>query len=139
MSQTDSQTDPGGYSTFGLDRGVPLGILKWHTCKYQFWRKIDPSIYQKSQFFHENLHQNGANFGKFWKVYLSKYQICAILAQILENFEKLTHQSTTFFKEKGPIDVPGGLILLPMFAAHPYNHFCTEYPPETDRQTDRHG
>ena len=32
-------------------------------------------------------------------------------------------------KQKGPIDVPGGLILLPMFAAHPYNHFCTEYPP----------
>ena len=24
--------------------------------------------------------------------------------------------------------IPGGLILLPMFAAHPYNHFCTEYP-----------
>ena len=34
-----------------------------------------------------------------------------------------------FLKKKGPIDVPGGLILLPMFAAHPYNHFCTEYPP----------
>ena len=34
-----------------------------------------------------------------------------------------------FLKNKGPIDVPGGLILLPMFAAHPYNHFCTEYPP----------
>ena len=34
-----------------------------------------------------------------------------------------------FLKKKGPIDVPGGLILLPMFAAHSYNHFCTEYPP----------
>ena len=34
-----------------------------------------------------------------------------------------------FRKKKGPIDVPGSLILLPMFAAHPYNHFCTEYPP----------
>ena len=34
-----------------------------------------------------------------------------------------------FLNKKGPIDVPGGLILLPMFAAHPYNHFCTEYPP----------
>ena len=34
-----------------------------------------------------------------------------------------------FLKKKGPIDVPAGLILLPMFAAHPYNHFCTEYPP----------
>ena len=34
-----------------------------------------------------------------------------------------------FLKKKGPIDVPGGLILLPMFAAYPYNHFCTEYPP----------
>ena len=32
-------------------------------------------------------------------------------------------------KKKGPIDVPGSLILRPMFAAHPYNHFCTEYPP----------
>ena len=29
----------------------------------------------------------------------------------------------------GPINVPGGPILIPMFAAHPYNHFCTEYPP----------
>ena len=34
-----------------------------------------------------------------------------------------------FWKKKGPIDVPGSLILRPMFAAHPYNHFCTEYPP----------
>ena len=34
-----------------------------------------------------------------------------------------------FKKKKGPIDVPGSLILRPMFAAHPYNHFCTEYPP----------
>ena len=35
-----------------------------------------------------------------------------------------------FLEKKGPIDVPGGLILLPMFAAHPYNHFfCTEYTP----------
>ena len=37
-----------------------------------------------------------------------------------------------FLKKKGPIDVPGGMILLPMFAAHPYNHFCTEYPPPED-------
>ena len=36
-----------------------------------------------------------------------------------------------FRKKKGPIDVPGSLILRPMFAAHPYNHFCTEYPPGT--------
>ena len=34
-----------------------------------------------------------------------------------------------FEKKKGPIDVPGSLILRPMFAAHPYNHFYTEYPP----------
>ena len=34
-----------------------------------------------------------------------------------------------FRKKKGPIDVPGSLILRPMFAAHPYNHFCIEYPP----------
>ena len=34
-----------------------------------------------------------------------------------------------FRKKKEPIDVPGSLILRPMFAAHPYNHFCTEYPP----------
>ena len=34
-----------------------------------------------------------------------------------------------FRKKKGPIDVPGSLILRPMFAAHPYNHFCTEHPP----------
>ena len=33
------------------------------------------------------------------------------------------------FEKKGPIDVPGSLILRPMFAAHPYNHFCTELPP----------
>ena len=52
----------------------------------------------------------GANFRKFWKIDPSKYHV---------------------FEKKGPIDVPGGLILLPMFAAHPYNHFCTEYPPGT--------
>ena len=34
-----------------------------------------------------------------------------------------------FRKKKGPIDVPGSLILRSMFAAHPYNHFCIEYPP----------
>ena len=39
-----------------------------------------------------------------------------------------------FEKKKGPIDVPGSLILRPMFAAHPYNHFCTEYPPGAGRQ-----
>ena len=50
----------------------------------------------------------GANFRKFWKIDPSKYHV---------------------FEKKGPIDVPGGLILLPMFAAHPYNHFCIEYPP----------
>ena len=46
-----------------------------------------------------------------------------------------------FLKKKGPIDVPGGLILLPMFAAHPYNHFCTEYPPpprKTRKATPEH-
>ena len=37
-----------------------------------------------------------------------------------------------FRKKKGPIDVPGSLILRPMFAAHPYNHFCTEYPPRAN-------
>ena len=36
-------------------------------------------------------------------------------------------------KKKGPIDVPGSLILRPMFAAHPYNHFCTEYPPPREK------
>ena len=33
-----------------------------------------------------------------------------------------------FRKKKGPIDVPGSLILRPMFAAHPYNHFVLSTP-----------
>ena len=41
-----------------------------------------------------------------------------------------------FEKKKGPIDVPGSLILRPMFTAHPYNHFCTEYPPGADILTN---
>ena len=42
---------------------------------------------------------------------------------------KQAHVHVPHFRKKGPIDVPGSLILRPMFAAHPYNHFCTEYPP----------
>ena len=57
----------GGVLNFGLDRGVPLGILKCHPCMYQFWRKIDPSMYQKSKF---------------------SRKFCAILAQIPKDFEK---------------------------------------------------
>ena len=65
----------GGVLNFGLGRGVPLGFLKCHPSMYPFWRKSDPSMYQKSKFFAE---------------------ICAILAQISENFKKLTNQSTKF-------------------------------------------
>ena len=43
-----------------------------------------------------------------------------------------------FQKKKGPIDVPGSLILRPMFAAHPYNHFCTEYPPRVAHRPTLH-
>ena len=87
-------------------------------------------MYQKSKFFADicailvqisenvkkltkvpNLRHFGANFRKFWKIDPSKYHV---------------------FEKKGPIDVPGGLILLPMFAAYPYNLFCTEYPPGCD-------
>ena len=87
-----------GLLNFGLDRSVPLGILECHPYKYQFVRKKDPSLYQIAQIlgqiytkitiFRENLRHFGANFGKFWKVGPSKYQICVILAQILENFGK---------------------------------------------------
>ena len=66
---------PGGVLNFGLGRGVPLGFLKCHPSMYPFWRKSDPSMYQKSKFFAE---------------------ICAILAQISENFKKLINQSTKF-------------------------------------------
>ena len=66
---------PGGVLNFGLGRGVPLGFLKCHPSMYPFWRKSDPSMYQKSKFFAE---------------------IWAILAQISENFKKLTNQSTKF-------------------------------------------
>ena len=65
----------GGVLNFGLGRGVPLGFLKCHPSMYPFWRKSDPSMYQKSKFFAE---------------------ICAILEQISENFKKLTNQSTKF-------------------------------------------
>ena len=66
---------PRGVLNFGLGRGVPLGFLKCHPSMYPFWRKSDPSMYQKSKFFAE---------------------ICAILAQISENFKKLTNQTTKF-------------------------------------------
>ena len=50
--------------------------------------KILGQIHTKITIFRENLSLFGANFGKVWKVDPSKYQICVILAQILENFEK---------------------------------------------------
>ena len=119
------ETRGGGVLNFGLGRGVPLGFLNaTHPCTHfegkvthpctknqnfslkfaPFWRKILKSWPIKVP----NLRHFGANFRKFWKIDPSKYHV---------------------FEKKGPIDVPGCLILLPMFAAHPYNHFCTEYPP----------
>ena len=124
-----SLTDPGGgYSTL-----VWVGVCRWdfwnatHPCTYfegkvphpctknqnfllkfaPFWRKFR-KILKSWPIKVPNLRHFGANFRKFWKIDPSKYHV---------------------FEKKGPIDVPGGLILLPMFAAHPYNHFCTEYPP----------
>ena len=127
----DCQTgiSPGGYSTL-----VWVGVCHWdfwnatHPCTHfegkvthpctknqnfslkfePFWRKFR-KILKSWPIKVPNLRHFGANFRKFWKIDPSKYHV----------FEK---------KKKGPIDVPGGLILLPMFAAHPYNHFCTEYP-----------
>ena len=118
----------GGYSTL-----VWVGVCRWdfwnatHPCTYfegkvthpctknqnfslkfaPFWRKFR-KILKSWPIKVPNLRHFGANFRKFWKIDPSKYHV---------------------FEKKGPIDVPGGLILLPMFAAHPYNHFCTEYPP----------
>ena len=119
----------GGYSTL-----VWVGVCRWdfwnatHPCTHfegkvthpctknqnfslkfaPFWRKFR-KILNSWPIKVPNLSHFGANFRKFWKIDPSKYHV--------------------FEKKKGPIDVPGGLILLPMFAAHPYNHFCTEYPP----------
>ena len=118
----------GGYSTL-----VWVGVCRWdfwnatHPCTHfegkvthpctknqnfslkfaPFWRKFR-KILKSWPIKVPNLRHFGANFRKFWKIDPSKYHV---------------------FEKKGPIDVPGGLILLPMFAAHPYNHFCTEYPP----------
>ena len=119
---------PGGYSTL-----VWVGVCRW-----DFWNATHPCTHFEGKMTHPctknqnfsltfapfwckfrkilkswpikvpNLRHFGANFRKFWKIDPSKYHV---------------------FEKKGPIDVPGGLILLPMFAAHPYNHFCTEYPP----------
>ena len=119
---------PGGYSTL-----VWVGVCRWdfwnatHPCTHfegkvthpctknqkfslkfaPFWRKFR-KILKSWPIKVPNLRHFGSNFRKFWKIDPSKYHV---------------------FEKKGPIDVPGGLILLPMFAAHPYNHFCTEYPP----------
>ena len=121
-------TPGGGYSTL-----VWVGVCRWdfwnatHPCTHfegkvthpctknqnfslkfaPFWRKFR-KILKSWPIKVPNLRHFGANFKKFWKIDPSKYHV---------------------FEKKGPIDVPGGLILLPMFAAHPYNHFCTEYPP----------
>ena len=118
----------GGYSTL-----VWVGVCRWdfwnatHPCTHfegkvthpctknqnfslkfaPFWRKFR-KILKSWPIKVPNLRHFGANFRKFWKIDPSKYHV---------------------FEKKGPIDVPGGLILLPMFASHPYNHFCTEYPP----------
>ena len=118
----------GGYSTL-----VWVGVCRWdfwnatHPCTHfegkvthpctknqnfslkfaPFWRKFR-KILKSWPIKVPNLRHFGANFRKFWKIDPSKYHV---------------------FEKKGLIDVPGGLILLPMFAAHPYNHFCTEYPP----------
>ena len=49
---------------------------------------------------------------------------------VVENFEKLTHSYTKICREKGVIDIiPVRLILMPMFVARPYTHFCTKYTP----------
>ena len=124
----DCYSPGGGYSTL-----VWVGVCRWdfwnatHPCTYfqgkvthpctknqnfslkfaPFWRKFR-KILESWPIKVPNLRHFGANFRKFWKIDPSKYHV---------------------FEKKGPIDVPGGLILLPMFAAHPYNHFCTEYPP----------
>ena len=73
--------NPGGVLNFGLGRGVPLGFLKCHPSMYPFWRKSDPSMYQKSKFLKSwpikvpNLRHFGANFRKFWKIDPSKYHV----------------------------------------------------------------
>ena len=82
-----------------------IKIFRWNL--RQIWRKFR-KILKSWPIKVPNLRHFGANFRKFWKIDPSKYHV---------------------FEKKGPIDVPGGLILIPMFAAHPYNHFCTEYPP----------
>ena len=78
------------------------------------------------------IHTKIVIFGEFSANFLfsrKNKKICADTAQILENFEILTHWNTNFYTEKGPIDIPESLIYLPKFAACPQTLFCTKYPP----------
>ena len=80
---------------------------------------------QKSQFFAKIC-------AKFYKVDPSKYQICASLVQIVGNLINIDPSKYLIFDRDLQIYLTAWFCYscpVPMFAAHPYNHFCTEYPP----------
>ena len=79
---------------------------------------------QKSQFFAKIC-------AKFYKVDPSKYQICASLVQIVGNLINIDPSKYLIFDRDLRIYLTAWFCYscpVPMFAAHPYNHFCTEYP-----------
>ena len=55
--------------------------------------------------------------------------ICINLMQVVENLKNEPIHIPKFVKKKGSFDIPVRLILLPMFASHPYTIFHTKYSP----------
>ena len=56
-------------------------------------------------------------------------EICTNFHKLLKIFQIWFNSYTKICGEKGVTNIPVGLILLPLFAAGPYTHFCTKSPP----------
>ena len=58
-------------------------------------------------------------------------EICPNMAQIVENFGKWVHSYTKICRDKGVIDTPVRLNLLPMIATHLITSFVRSTPQES--------
>ena len=112
---------PGVVLKFGFGRDVLLRKLKVVPYNLQFFKKKWPIHIPISPILHQILSKITGFFQNFlW--------FEPILAQIWENYEKLTHSYTNFAYFKVLIHAKR-LILVPMFASHPCRIFCTESSP----------
>ena len=99
----------GGVLNFGFGREVPPGNLKHHPCKYQLSRKKGPINVPNHLNFESNSYKLTI-FGKNLRNFSQNFQFFKRKLEKMSNFEKLTHQNTNFYTEKGPIDIPESLI-----------------------------